>query len=190
MNRSETRTAGSTAGAGRDGKVGAGGRLQAFWRERNPRERRLLAYGGALLGLLLLWLLGVEPALDGRERWRKDLPQLRADAAQVQALSQQLASAQPRAANAGGAASSQPVDKATLETGLSALGLKPQSLSVQETGGVLLVRASFADASFSALTEWLQQQQRSAQLSVSEASVTARDRLDRVDAQLTLRRQP
>ncbi len=165
------------------------GRLGAFWQERSARERRALAWGGSLLVLVLLWLLGVEPALEGRERWRKDLPQLRADAAQVQALAQQLASTLPQQqATAGSAAASPTVDKATLEAGLVAQGLKAQSLSVQDAGGVLLVRVNFDDVSFSALTEWLQQQQRALQLSVSEASVTARERLDRVDARLTLRR--
>lgn len=168
------------------------GRMGAFWQERSARERRVLAWGGTLLLLVLSWLLGVEPALEGRERWRKDLPQLRADAAQVQALSQQLASAPPRAdgagAGVGAGAASPTVDKATLESGLAAQGLKAQSLSVQDAGGVLLVRVNFDDVSFSALTEWLQQQQRALQLSVSEASVTARERLDRVDARLMLRR--
>ena len=178
-------------GSGMGRQVGSGAQrlrtssMGAFWQQRTARERRVLSFGGTLLLLVLLWWLGIEPALDGRERWRKDLPQLRADAAQVQALSQQLASAPPRAANAAA-----PVDKATLESGLAAQGLKVQSLNVQDAGGVLLVRASFADVSFSALTEWLQQQQRASQLTVSEASVTARERLDRVDAQLTLRRQP
>ncbi len=164
------------------------GRLGALWQERSARERRVLAWGGSLLVLVLLWLLGVEPALEGRERWRKDLPQLRADAAQVQALAQQLASAPPPPRTAGSAAASPTVDKATLEAGLAAQGLKAQSLSVQDAGGVLLVRVNFDDVSFSALTEWLQQQQRALQLAVSEASVTARERLDRVDARLTLRR--
>ncbi len=162
--------------------------LSAFWQQRSARERRVLGWGGSLLMLALLWLLGVEPALEGRERWRKDLPQLRADAAQVQALAQQLASAPPPPRTAGSAAASPTVDKATLEAGLAAQGLKAQSLSVQDAGGVLLVRVNFDDVSFSALTEWLQQQQRALQLAVSEASVTARERLDRVDARLTLRR--
>jgi general secretion pathway protein M len=166
-------------------KAGMADGVAAFWQQRSARERRVLGIGVVVLALALLWLLGVEPALDGRERWRKDLPQLRADAAEVQALSQQLASAPPRPANA-----AQALDKAALGASLNALGLKAQSLSFQDAGGVQLVRLNFADASFSALTEWLQQQQRASQLSVSEASVTARERLDRVDAQLTLRRQP
>ncbi len=159
--------------------------LKAFWAERNPRERRMLVIGAVLLSVMMLWLLGIEPALDARERWQRDLPQLRAEAAQVQSLSQQLSAAPPRPATA-----AQRVDKAALESGLQAQGIKAQSLSVQETDAGVLVRASFADVPFSALVEWLQQQQRGAQLGVSEATVTARERLDRVDAQLTLRRQP
>ena len=170
------------------------GGLRSFWQQRNARERRVLAVGGMVLALALLWLVGVEPALDARERWRKDLPQLRADAAQVQSLSQQLATAPPSAANAANAANpanpATAVDKASLDASLTAQGLKAQSLDLQNAGGVLLVRISLADVSFAALTEWLQQQQRASQLSVSEASVTARERLDRVDARLTLRRQP
>ncbi len=159
--------------------------LKAFWVERHPRERRMLAIGAVLLCVVLLWLLAIEPALDARERWQRDLPQLRAEAAQVQSLSQQLAAAPPRPAMG-----AQRVDKAALESGLQAQGIKARSLSVQETDAGVLVRASFADVPFSALVEWLQQQQRGAQLGVSEATVTARERLDRVDAQLTLRRQP
>lgn len=183
MNRVDSARAGK--GVPATSRLGPGSKLHAFWQQRNARERRMLAVGASVLVLALLWLLGVEPALDGRERWRKDLPQLRADAALVQSLSQRLASASSRPATA-----AQPLNKAALESSLTAAGLKPQSLTLQDAGGVQLVRANFTDASFSALTEWLQQQQRASQLSVSELSVSARERLDRVDAQLTLRRQP
>ncbi len=166
------------------------GSLRLFWQQRSLRERRVLAFGGLLLALMLLWLLAIEPALEGRERWRAALPQLRADAAQAHALSQQLAAVPPRS-DAGAAPA---VDKATLESqlqaALKAQGITPQSLNVQQAGDALLVRVNVTDVSFSALTEWLQQQQRTAQLSVSDASVTARERLDRVDARFTLRRQP
>jgi general secretion pathway protein M len=38
-------------------------KLRARWRALAPRERRLLSVAGALLGVLLLWLLAVQPAL-------------------------------------------------------------------------------------------------------------------------------
>ncbi|NML13472.1 type II secretion system protein GspM [Azohydromonas caseinilytica] len=37
-------------------------KLRARWRALAPRERRLLSVAGALLGVLLLWLLAVQPA--------------------------------------------------------------------------------------------------------------------------------
>ncbi len=151
-----------------------------FWQTRTPRERGILMAGGALLLLLLIWLLLVDPALDGRTRWQKDLPALRADYAQMQALAQQISAAPPPAT------ASTPPDRASIERSLNDAGLKPQSLNVSDA----LVSARFNDVSFSALTDWLQRAQRESRLVVSEASVSARERVDRVDAQVSLKRLP
>ncbi len=152
--------------------------LSRFWVERNARERRILIAGSILLLLLLCWLLLIEPALDGRAYWRQRLPVLRAERAQMQLLARQTGttSTPSRAAP--------PLDRPALERSLAAAGLKPQSLTM--TDG--LVRTHFTDVSFVALTDWLQQSQRNAQLAVSEATVSARTRVDRVDATLALRR--
>ncbi len=151
-----------------------------FWQARTPRERGILMAGGALLLLLLIWLLLVDPALDGRTRWQKDLPALRADYAQMQALAQQIGTAPPTTT------ASRPADRASIERSLNDAGLKPQSLNVSDA----LVSARFNDVSFSALTDWLQRAQRESRLVVSEASVSARERVDRVDAQVSLKRLP
>ena len=148
-----------------------------FWGARNERERRILIAGGVLLLMLLCWLLLIEPALDGRAYWRQRLPALRAERAQMQLLATQAGNMPPPARPA------QPFDRPSLERSLAGAGLKPQSLSV----GDGLVRASFNDVSFSALADWLQQSQRNAQLVVSEATVSARARVDRVDATLVMR---
>jgi type II secretory pathway component PulM len=50
------------------------------------------------------------------------------------------------------------------------------------------VTLNFSDVSFTALIGWLQKVQREQQLFVIEATVTARERLDRVDATLSLQR--
>ncbi len=151
-----------------------------FWAARNERERRMLLAGGAVLLLLLVWLLLIEPALAGRSHWQERLPALRAERAQMQALARQVSAAPPPARAQ--AAWNRPA----LERSLADAGLRPQSLNV----GDVLVRANFNDVSFSALTGWLQQSQRNAQLAVSEANVSARERVDRVDATLALRRLP
>jgi general secretion pathway protein M len=151
-----------------------------FWVARNERERRILLAGSAVLLLLLVWLLLIEPALAGRSNWQERLPALRAERAQMQALARQVSAAPPPAR------AQQPWDRPALERSLADAGLRPQSLNV----GDVLVRANFNDVSFSALTGWLQQSQRNAQLAVSEANVSARERVDRVDATLALRRLP
>ncbi len=148
-----------------------------FWGARSERERRILLAGGALLLLLLCWLLLVEPAAAGRTYWRQRLPALHAERAQMQALARQTGSTPP-------AHGALPPDRPALERSLADAGLKPHSLTVTDA----LVRARFSDVSFAALAGWLQQSQRTAQLAVTEANISARERIDRVDATLALRR--
>ncbi len=154
------------------------GSANRFWAERTPRERWILGLGGGLLLLVLCWLLLIDPALQGREEWKKALPALRADYAQMQSLAQQAS-----AAPAPSAAAPPPPDRASVERSLAEHGIKAQSVNAGEGG----VRVTLTDASFSALTDWMKQVQRDAQLVVAEASITARDRIDRVDANLSLR---
>lgn len=151
-----------------------------FWNERTPRERITLMIGGASLALLMLWWLLIDPALDGRSRWQKELLVLRADYAQMQWLAQQASTA-PAARG-----SAKPADRASIARSLNDAGLQPQSLSV----GDQFIRARFTDVSFAALTEWLQRAQRDSGLVVSEASVNARERIHRVDASVSLRKPP
>lgn len=154
--------------------------LRHFWAARTPREQRILAIGGGLLLIVLVWLLLIDPALQGRAQWNQALPALRADVAQMQALAQQAAAA-PAPAPAGPMPS-----RAELERSLASQGLKPQSLTVADAQ----VRLVLSDVSFAALVAWLRQMQGDAQLVVNEAGITARERIDRVDANLSLRKLP
>lgn len=154
--------------------------VSSFWSARNPRERSVLLIGGLLLGLVLVWLWLIDPAMQGRTRWQKNLPVLRAQVAQLQALAREVAqapkSAEPKAA---------PPTRASLESSLASKGLKPQNLTVTDE----LVRVNLPDASFSALAAWLAEMQNSVQLVVTEATVTKREQPDKVDANLSLRQQ-
>lgn len=42
--------------------------LQTLWQQRSPRERRWLALGAVVIGLLLVWRVGLAPAL---HTWRE-----------------------------------------------------------------------------------------------------------------------
>ena len=153
-------------------------RESRFWRERTAREQQLLVAAVGVLTIAVVFLALIEPAIDGRHHWQQALPQLRAERAQMQSLAKQLnsdpapATAEPRA-----------VDRASLERSLADAGLKAASLEVSNG----LIRARWSDVSFSTLNNWLQRMQREQGWSVVEASVSARERVDRVDATISLK---
>ncbi len=154
-----------------------------FWSARAPREQRMLGIGLALLSLLLIWLLLIEPAIDGRSRWQQSLPGLRSQLAETRAIGSEIAALPARATPAAPAAD---VSRASLERSLKDQGLDVQSLTVSDSG----VSAALKNVAFAALAEWLQQTQSSARLVVTEASITTRDVPGRVDARLSLQRTP
>src|SRR4051794_21771137 len=126
-------------------------RANALWLARTEQERRFLAVGGSVVLLALLYLLLVEPAVTGRAELRRSLPQLRQQAAELQAMAQEAA----RLA----AAPTTPVTPLTREAltaSLSGRGLTPQSLSM--TGEYLKLQLS--NVSFANLAAWLDEQRR------------------------------
>ena len=155
--------------------------FEQFWRSRNQRERRILIIGLALLMVMLVWLMLIDPALDARTRWQKDLPAMRDQLAQMRALSAEVSSLPVHAASS---AATPALSRQTIERSLNDQGLKAQTLNLTDQG----LSASFTDVPFGALPEWLQQSQSSARLVVTDAAISARERLGRVDARLTLQR--
>ncbi len=148
-----------------------------FWTARNPRERSVLIIGAALLLLALLWLWLIDPAVQGRNQWQKNLPVLRAQVAQMQALAREV-SAAPAAKNV----ASVVLSRSMLEQSLAAKNIKPQELSISQEQ----VRLKLADVPFSSIVDWLGEMQTSAQLIVTDASITARNGVDQVDASFSL----
>lgn len=153
-------------------------RVIAAWQQRTLRERRVLTIGAVLLMMILGWWGIIEPAISARKKMQQELPVLRAQSAQIQSLAKEVAELPPAAPAA------QPLSQQELTRLLTASGLKAQQITVAGS----TVTLNFSDVSFSALTEWLQKVQREQQLFVTDASITARERLDRVDATLSLQR--
>lgn len=153
-----------------------------FWAERNLREQRILLAGLAAILAALIYLLLVAPAQTGIARYNRSLPEARQQVAQLQALTQEAVTLPQGDAAATAAA---PLTREGLEAALQRRGLKAQSVSVSGE----IVRLQFASASFSALTEWLNEARAGFQLSVTEATVTAQPTPDIVSASLTLRQQ-
>jgi len=151
-----------------------------FWPARDARERRMLSIGAAAIVLALSYLLAIDPALTGRENLKKSLPQLRQQAAQMQAMANQVeaASEQERP-------EVESVTRESLEASLARSGLKAQNMNV----GDRLLTLQFANVPFSQLLRWLDEAQRASLLTVVESNIVALNQADMVNATLTLRQQ-
>jgi general secretion pathway protein M len=153
-------------------------RVGSYWIARTAQERKFLLVGGGVVALTLLYLVLLEPALTGREQLRRSLPEMRQQAAQLDALA-----AEARAVAAQPAPAVVPVTREALAASMTASGLNPASLSVSgEYTKVQLNGVSFAN-----LMAWLDAQRRDSRLLVQDAQFTAKDALGQVDATLTLR---
>ena len=155
-------------------------RFGNFWTEREPRERRMLSAGAAVVAAVLIYLVGFAPALQGTSQLQKALPDLRLQAASLQALARE---AQALGAGGGSGAGATLSTQESVEAGLTRKGLKAQSIVV--TGD--LVRVQMNNVSFAGILDWLDETQKGARLSVVESSFTALTQTDMVNATLSLR---
>ena len=151
-----------------------------FWAVRDARERAMLSAAAAVVLLGLIYALLIDPALSGREQLHKNLPELRQQVAQLQALSKEAAALSGKPA-----APPIAMSKENIEAALARNGLKPQSVML--TGD--FAKVQLAAVSFAGTLEWLDEMQKTARLAVVEASIVALAQPDRVDATLTLRQQ-
>lgn len=151
-----------------------------FWNQRSVRERKQLLLMGCVILLALLYLVLIAPALSGRARLRKSLPELRQKSADMQQLLRDAAvlsaTILPPPAL---------LSKDSIDATLTARGLKAQSIIVTED----VVRLQLNAVSFAALVDWLAEAQRTARLSVIDASILAQPTRDSVNVTMTLRQQ-
>ncbi|MES2152662.1 MAG: type II secretion system protein GspM [Pseudomonadota bacterium] len=151
-----------------------------YWLARTEQERKFLAAGGAVVLLALVYALLIAPALDGRARLQKDLPQLRQQAAQLQALAQEAGELARQAAPP-----LAPMTREALAASLAARSIKPDSLSL--TGQYAKLQLSAVP--FANLMAWLDAQRRENRVAVQDATISAQTVAGQVDATLTLRQQ-
>ncbi|WP_460136692.1 type II secretion system protein GspM [Pseudomonas sp. S1_E04] len=130
------------------------GQAHVFWNGLALREKRMLAGAGLVLASLLTWLVLVQPALKKIDYWQAETPKLRAQAAALQVLLQDVAA--PRVA-----------DDNALRQALDSAGLQGHyQLQALESGAW---RLSFDNAPADAVVGWLLGNPRSFSLEVSEA---------------------
>ena len=151
--------------------------VAAFWALRDARERKLLLVSAAVIAAVLYYLLLIAPALAGREQLAKNLPSLREQVAQLQALSGEAAGLAEKTGTSVAA-----MTKETLNATLAAHGLKAQSTSV--TGGIAQIQLS--GVSFARTLDWLLELQKTARVSVGDAKITPLTQPDQIDAIFTL----
>ncbi len=155
--------------------------LIQFWRSRAPRERLVLAGGSALLVLALGYAYGWLPMQREAAQLRQALPQLRAQARQLQqdALEVGRLKARPVPAQQGGSLA------AVIDQRAKAIGLREriESITPQDDGRVQVV---LPDVAFDAWLGWLGDLQASHAVRVESARIEARDEpgMVRIDAVL------
>ncbi len=152
--------------------------LSLYWLARTEKERRYLTVGGATVLGALVYSLFVAPALEGRDKLNAQLPQLRQEAARMQALSLQAGELArlptPTVA---------PMSKESLTASLVARSLSAESVSMTgETARVQLNGVAFAN-----MFAWLDAQRRENRIEAQDVAVTASTPLGQVDAVLILR---
>lgn len=149
-----------------------------FWAARDARERAMLSAAAAVVTFSLIYALLIAPAMTGREQLNKDLPLLRQQVAQLQALAKQAEAFSGKPEPAAPA-----ISREDIEAALARNGLKPQS--VISTGDYAKVQ--LAAVSFAGTLSWLEDMQKAALLYVVEAEIVALAQPGLVDATLTLR---
>jgi general secretion pathway protein M len=102
------------------------GQLRAWWLGLARRERVMTAAAASLVILALLYLVALEPAWKARQRLDTELPRLRAQAEEVNALAQEA----KRLTSRGVAVESAGAAKAALEQALAQANLGGVSVAV------------------------------------------------------------
>lgn len=152
-----------------------------FWAARDARERTILSVGMLVVLLALFYVIALAPALAGRERLARALPEMRQQVAQLQAMAREAGALKP--AKPSGA--SMPLTREGLEASLGEKGLKAQGIVLTGEN----TRVTLPSASFSLLTSWIDDAQKNLAVQVVDANIVALSQPDTVSATLTLRQQ-
>lgn len=152
-------------------------RIAVYWLARTEQERKYLTVGGAVVLATLVYMIFIDPALTGRAALRQALPEMRQQAAELQAMALEASAlaAQP-------VTQPTPMTREALTASLAARSIKAQSLTL--TGE--FAKLQLTNVSFANLVMWLDAQRRENRIAVQDMTVTAQGAPGQVDASLTL----
>jgi len=152
-----------------------------FWKERGAHEQAILTAAAAAIVLVLIFVMLINPSLSGRIRLNTELPVLRQQVAQLQALVKEAAALSAKPAPTVSAITGEDI-----EAELARKGLKAKSTTLNDDSQA---QVTFSSASFAAFLSWLSEMQKNSQLSVVNANIVVLANPDRVDATVTLRQK-
>ena len=152
--------------------------FDSYWQARSAQERKILTLGAVFVLAVLIYLALIAPALEGKKQLDEEIPKLRLEAAQMQAL---IAEAKQYA---GLAQTPVPqVTKEVLEPMLTQRGLTPGNIAVTSD----FTKIQLTNVPFAALASWIAEVQKVHRLTVLDATIVAQATLGNVNASLTLR---
>jgi general secretion pathway protein M len=156
--------------------------LKQFWAERAPRERSILLAGAAVLVVVLVYLIALEPAWTGIGRLERTLPQQRANAAELDALLSEVKSLKARPAVATMSAADA---RSALEASLGRAGLKATRIVPLSDGDIQL---TFSDVPVGRWAPWLAGVERELGARATAVTIKGREATPgNVDVELGLR---
>lgn len=150
-----------------------------FWEPRTAREKLLLTWGGAAVGLAIAYSLLWAPAQQGRAHLHETLPAMQRQIAQMTAQADEaraLAPAAQGAAPTGGAL------RDALSASLTQAGIA--TTQVRSTGEAVQIEAK--NVSFPAWTMWLDEVRKQFKVHVTEIHATALKADGQVDLTATV----
>lgn len=154
--------------------------LIQWWRSLARRERNVFLAGLVLLALALVYLVAFEPAWIGRQKIARELPQLRSQVAQMDALSSEAR----RISGLGGGAESAAAIRRSVESSVEAHGVKP--FLAQSNFGGELIELKFNSVPFAMLMTWLEATVRDTRVRVVDANIARETVSGTVSAKLAL----
>jgi general secretion pathway protein M len=123
--------------------------IKGRWSDLQPREQKVLRFGGAVFGLVLVYALIIEPVYSARDEARQNLQATRQALAEMR---QQAADLKAMGVNAGGPASGSLLT--LVERSIGEQGLR-DALDRLQPNGNDQIQVSLDGATYSQLMQWL-----------------------------------